>query len=190
MVHGGVGSRGYSMTDDACEIFALARDSFRGGQRSFELEAFPFRMTAENMARHRDSPNMQFWRMLKQGYDHFEVTQVPPKVDVCGKHYVFDADAGGARFSPAAACPAFTVPEPIRVAVAAKQQADEAAYKVAVAQLEDEDAKKVAEEARRQEADAKKIAEMERRSRSARRKPPRKRRQGAGRDSRRHAGKL
>jgi murein L,D-transpeptidase YafK len=26
---------------------------------------------------------MAFWRMLEQGYDHFEVTRQEPKVDVC-----------------------------------------------------------------------------------------------------------
>ena len=31
--------------------------------------------------------------MLKEGYDHFEVTQQEPKVDVCEKRYVFDAEA-------------------------------------------------------------------------------------------------
>ena len=66
---------------------------------SFQIQAFPFRMTAENIAKHRDDPNMPFWRMLKVGYDHFEVTRRPPKVDVCDKRYVFDADAGERRRS-------------------------------------------------------------------------------------------
>ena len=43
------------------------------------------------MAKHRNNPNMPFWRMLKEGYDHFEVTHQEPKVDVCEKRYVFDA---------------------------------------------------------------------------------------------------
>ena len=165
MVHGACSSRGcYSMTDEiAGEIFALARDAFRGGQRAFEVEAFPFRMTPENMARHRDNPNMPFWRMLKDGYDHFEITQRPPKVDVCEKRYVFNADASGGRFAPASACPAYTVPEPIRVALAAKQEADEAAYKVAVARLEAEDARKVAEAQRLEQREMRKLAAAERR---------------------------
>jgi len=151
MVHGACSSRGcYSMTDEiAGEVFALARDAFRGGQRSFGIAAYPFRMTPENMARHRNNPNMPFWRMLKEGYDHFEVTQLPPKVDVCDKRYVFNADAGEARFNPSAACPTYTVPEDIRVAVAAKQQADEAAYRVALAKVEQEEQRKAAEAERR-----------------------------------------
>ena len=31
--------------------------------------------------------------MLKKGNDHFEVTHLEPKVDVCEKRYVFDAQA-------------------------------------------------------------------------------------------------
>jgi murein L,D-transpeptidase YafK len=160
MVHGACSSRGcYSMTDDiAGEIFALARDAFRGGQRSFSLAAYPFRMTPENLARHRNDSNMPYWKMLKDGYDHFDVTQLPPKVDVCNKRYVFDADAGASRFNASAACPAFTVPENIRVAVAAKQQADEAAYKVALVKVEEDETRKTAEVERRKVADERTIA--------------------------------
>jgi hypothetical protein len=160
MVHGACSSRGcYSMTDDiAGEIFALARDAFRGGQRSFSLAAYPFRMTPENMARHRNDPSMPFWRMLKDGYDHFEVAQAPPKVDVCGKRYVFNADAGASRFNASAACPAFTVPEDIRVAVAAKQAADEAAYKIALVKVEEDETRKTAEAERRKAAEERTVA--------------------------------
>lgn len=138
MVHGACSSAGcYSMTDESAgEIFAMARDAFGGGQRAFQIQAMPFRMTAENMARHRDDPNMSFWRMLKVGYDHFEVTKVPPKVDVCNRGYVFDADAGTAVFSPSEACPAYEVPAPIEQAVAAKESRDAQLYQVAVARLE------------------------------------------------------
>ena len=50
-------------------------------------------MTAENFAKHRNNPNIAFWRMLKKGNDHFEVTRQEPKVEVCEKRYVFDAEA-------------------------------------------------------------------------------------------------
>src|SRR5260370_14547994 len=105
------------MTDEQIEeIYSLARESFFGGQKSFQIQAYPFRMTPLNMARHRNSPHMAFWKMLKQGYDHFEVTRHEPKVDVCEKRYVFDADAS-AKFSPADQCPAYKVPEEIAAAV-------------------------------------------------------------------------
>ena len=130
MVHGDCSSRGcYAMTDEQIsEIFALGRDSFLGGQKSFQVQAYPFRMTPLNMARHRNSPHMAFWRMIKQGYDHFEVTRLEPKVDVCEKRYVFDAaSAGGAppAFNPKGRCPAYQVPEEIATAVKDKRAEDE-----------------------------------------------------------------
>lgn len=93
MVHGDCSSRGcYAMTDEAiAEVYALARDALRGGQDSFQVQAYPFRMTPRNLARHRNNPNMAFWRNLKEGYDHFEVTRQEPQVDVCERRYVFNA---------------------------------------------------------------------------------------------------
>jgi murein L,D-transpeptidase YafK len=110
MVHGACSSSGcYSMNDaQVSQIYAFARDAFRGGQQAFQIEAFPFRMTAQNMARYRDDPNYDFWKMLKQGYDQFEVAHTPPKVDVCDGRYVFNEVPGeGHSFpaSPNAACP-------------------------------------------------------------------------------------
>jgi murein L,D-transpeptidase YafK len=126
MIHGGCSSAGcYAMTDEQiAEIYALVRDSFFGGQASVQLQAYPFRMTALNMARHRNSPHIAFWRMLKQGHDHFEVTHLEPRVDVCEKRYTFDAESI-ATFSPAAPCPAYRVPEEIAAAVREKQRRDE-----------------------------------------------------------------
>ncbi len=137
MVHGACSSAGcYSMTDEAAgELFALARDAFAGGQRNFQIQAFPFRMTAENMARHHDNANMPFWRMLKVGYDSFEITRTVPKVDVCEKQYVFNADANGGRFDPAGRCPAYAVPEPLATALAKKQAEDDQKVTVLVASL-------------------------------------------------------
>lgn len=141
MVHGACSSAGcYSMTDESAgELFALARDSFRGGQTNFQIQAFPFRMTPENLARHRDDPNMEFWRMLKVGYDHFEITRKPPKVDVCNRGYVFDADAGGASFSNTGACPPYTVAPSLVAALEKKKAADDATFATAVAALEEKD---------------------------------------------------
>jgi murein L,D-transpeptidase YafK len=127
MIHGDCSSRGcYAMTDEQiAEIYALAREAFFGGQKSFQIQAYPFRMTPLNMARHRNSPHMAFWKMLKEGYDHFEVTRLEPKVDVCEKHYVFDAESSS-RFSPTDRCPAYRVPADIAAAVHDKQQRDAA----------------------------------------------------------------
>jgi murein L,D-transpeptidase YafK len=91
MVHGSCSSRGcFAMTDEAiAEVYAIARDSFIGGQRTFQFQSYPFRMTAENMAKHRLDQHAEFWQNLKEGYDYFEVVGVEPKVAVCGKRYVF-----------------------------------------------------------------------------------------------------
>jgi murein L,D-transpeptidase YafK len=134
MVHGDCSSRGcYSMTDEQiAEIFALGRDAFFGGQRSFQVQAYPFRMTALNMAKHRNSPHMSFWKNLKEGYDNFEMSRQEPKVDVCEKRYVFNAQAPAGSTTPlsfqaAGKCPAFEVPQEISSAVRQKTQRDETA---------------------------------------------------------------
>jgi murein L,D-transpeptidase YafK len=134
MVHGDCSSAGcYAMTDEQIqEIYALGRDSFLGGQKSFQVQAYPFRMTALNMAKHRNNPNMPFWRMIKEGNDHFEVTRAEPHVDVCEKHYVFDARAPGngppLAFHPREKCPAYEIPASIASAVKAKEANDERAF--------------------------------------------------------------
>jgi len=132
MVHGDCSSRGcYAMTDEQIgEIYALAREAFFGGQRAFQVQAYPFRMTPVNLARHRTNPHMRFWKMLKQGYDHFEVTHLEPKVNVCEKRYVFDAEAPAGSstslsFNPAGACPTYEIPADILAAVREKQARDE-----------------------------------------------------------------
>jgi murein L,D-transpeptidase YafK len=153
MVHGDCSSRGcYAMTDDQIgEIYALARESFFGGERAFQVQAYPFRMTPTNFARHRNNPNMPFWRMLKEGSDHFEISRQEPKVDVCEKHYVFNAQSpekatpadgiqvgtpwGGMRplqqsqaslnFNPVGKCPVYEQPADVVAEVKAKQQQDD-----------------------------------------------------------------
>jgi murein L,D-transpeptidase YafK len=135
MVHGDCSSRGcYSMTDEQIgEIFALGREAFFGGQKEFQVQAYPFRMTPLNMARHRNSPHLAFWKNIKQGYDYFESTGLQPKVDVCEKRYVFNAEqpANATRplnFSPAGKCPAFEVQPDIAMAFAAKDERDKFEY--------------------------------------------------------------
>lgn len=91
MVHGTCSSRGcYAMTDEAiAEVYAVAREAFAGGQRGFQFQAYPFRMTAENLAKHRADQHMPFWKNLKEGSDHFEALKEEPKVAVCGGRYSF-----------------------------------------------------------------------------------------------------
>lgn len=133
MVHGDCSSRGcYAMTDEQIsEIYALGRESFFGGQSAFQVQAYPFRMNAQNMAKYRNNPNMPFWKMIKEGNDHFEITKQEPKVDFCEKKYVFDAQkpASSTRpltFNASAQCPAYEVPQDIADAVREKERQDDA----------------------------------------------------------------
>lgn len=100
MVHGACSSAGcYSMTDDQIgEIYALVREAQNGGQRAVQMQAFPFRMTAENLAKHRLDPNIAFWKNLKEGSDFFEVAKDEPSVSVVGGRYAFNRD--GVQLDP------------------------------------------------------------------------------------------
>lgn len=126
MVHGICSSAGcFSMTDKQIEeIYAVARESFAGGQREIQMQSFPFRMTAENMAKLRLDPNMPFWREIKRGADYFDVTKDQTPVGVCNKHYVFGTPKTG-RFDALSPCPAINVDKDVETALAAKQAGDE-----------------------------------------------------------------
>jgi murein L,D-transpeptidase YafK len=111
MIHGDCKSVGcYAMTDDGIkELYAMVRESFRGGNRSVQLQLLPFRMTEPNLARHASSPHAPFWRNLKEGTDEFDATRQLPVVDVCEKRYVFNRLApGAAALDPNGACPVGT----------------------------------------------------------------------------------
>src|SRR5713101_2978591 len=131
MIHGDCASSGcYAMTDEQIgEIYSLARGSLLGGQPLFQVQAYPFRLTPANLARHRTNPNMAFWKMIKVGNDHFEATHLEPKVDVCDRRYVFDAaqPPGSTKsviFNPTGRCPAFVVNPEIAGPALEKSHAD------------------------------------------------------------------
>ena len=76
---------------------------------------------------------MDFWKMLKIGNDHFEVTHLEPKVDVCNRRYVFDAhnpsnSSKPLAFDPTGECPVFVVNPKIARPALEKQHADEVEY--------------------------------------------------------------
>jgi len=126
MIHGDCSSAGcYAMTDEQiAEIYALAREAFFGGQASFQLQAYPFRMTPLNMARHRNSPHLAFWKMIKEGYDHFEVTHLEPRVGVCEKRYIFETKSTDS-FGPGDHCPALQSSEGHLRSIREKQRRDD-----------------------------------------------------------------
>jgi murein L,D-transpeptidase YafK len=128
MVHGICSSAGcFSMTDEQiAEIYAITREAFGGGQRAVQLQSMPFRMTAENLAKHRFDPNMRFWKEIKEGADQFDVTKQETKVAICGKRYVFGATPvnASARLDAESECPQMQVEPELKSLVAAKQHKD------------------------------------------------------------------
>lgn len=117
MIHGKCKSAGcYAMTDALIEeIYALARESFIGGQEMIHVDAFPFRMTQANLDRHKSNPHYSFWLTMKDGYDFFEQARQPASVVVCERRYVVNASTGNrAKPRPEGACPALerVAPEP------------------------------------------------------------------------------
>jgi len=91
MVHGDCVSIGcYAMTNEGIEeIYLLADKALRSGQSSFKVHIFPFRMSDQNMEKYSKSEWFEFWKNLKEGYDCFEKSHVPPNVYVKNKLYTF-----------------------------------------------------------------------------------------------------
>lgn len=89
MVHGNCVSTGcYAMGDEAIEeIYSLVAAALDAGQGAVEVHAFPFRMEVEALQTGRDSPWFDFWSALKPGYDAFERTRRPPRIEVIGRRY-------------------------------------------------------------------------------------------------------
>ena len=116
------------MTDaQIAEIYAIAREAFAGGQHAIQMQSYPFRMTAENLAKYRLDKNIGFWNQLKEGSDNFEVTKQDVAVGVCNRHYVFNAaPADGSHFDATAACPPLKRDAGTQAEVTAKQKRDDA----------------------------------------------------------------
>lgn len=92
MIHGSCVSIGcYAMTDAGIEeIYTLAHKAVENGQQFFRVHSFPFRMTAENMAKNANHKWISFWENLKTGYDWFEEKKTPPNVNVKSGEYTFN----------------------------------------------------------------------------------------------------
>ncbi len=111
MVHGRCQSVGcFAMTDAPMEeVYAFVRDALAGGQTSIPVHSFPFRMTAENIARHASHRHAAGWAPLEQAYRDFAATARPPATAMCDRHYLVNpvwAAAAPASLDAAAACPA------------------------------------------------------------------------------------
>lgn len=91
MVHGSCFSTGcYAVGNKGVEeIYLLAEAALQNGQSGFNVHIFPFRMTDDNLEKHKNSEWKSFWYNLKTGYDFFEKDKIPPDVKVKNKQYIF-----------------------------------------------------------------------------------------------------
>ena len=115
MIHGTCSSRGcFAMTDKQVgELYAIARDALKGGQAAFQLQAYPFHMSARNMALYRNDANIAFWRNLKEGSDRFEATGEALVTSVVDGRYAFASSTDPTK---EAAAKAFHVAEQAKTA--------------------------------------------------------------------------
>lgn len=90
MIHGECKSIGcYAMTNTYMdEIYRYVEAAFAYGQTRVDISIYPFRMTDQNLQRHRSSSYISFWRQLKPGYDYFAKKRQPPMVAVSNGQYV------------------------------------------------------------------------------------------------------
>ena len=88
MIHGGCESEGcYAITDKKIEeVYLLVEASIANGA-NVPVHIFPFRMTPQAMHIHQTNQWYPFWHNLKQGYDLFEMTKIPPDYDVDATYY-------------------------------------------------------------------------------------------------------
>ncbi|MCC7251316.1 murein L,D-transpeptidase family protein [Hyphomicrobium sp.] len=89
LVHGGCDSSGcFAMTNAVnAELYDLVSAALRTGTHHVPVHVFPFRMTEANIAAHATGPWREFWDDLRQGYESFERTRLPPSISVCGRRY-------------------------------------------------------------------------------------------------------
>ncbi len=89
MVHGGCASVGcFAMTNaQMAEIWQLVTAALEAGQKRFQVQVLPFRMSDTTLDAYADHRDVGFWRALKAGSDVFDATLLPPIVRVCRTAY-------------------------------------------------------------------------------------------------------
>lgn len=91
MIHGDCVSIGcYAMTDPGIDdIYNAVESAMKQGQKAVAIHLYPFRLTAENLARHGASKWRPFWENLAEGDKLFAESKQPPITAVCNGRYVF-----------------------------------------------------------------------------------------------------
>ena len=94
MIHGSCVSEGcFAMTDRHIgEIYLLVEESLKYNDEPVPVHLFPFRMTEKKMVLREYSEWFPFWVNLKEGYDLFEQSRIPPKIEVRNYRYAFGSD--------------------------------------------------------------------------------------------------
>jgi len=115
MVHGGCSSVGcYAMTDDVIdEIWRIVTAALKNGQKRFQVQIFPFRMTQEALEARSKQQWAPFWQDLKIAHDLFEQTRIPPRVAVCRKRYMFQPGKPGTDGSAAISNACVSAPDSV-----------------------------------------------------------------------------
>lgn len=96
MVHGNCSSIGcYAMTNPGIdEIYNIVEAALEAGQKQVAVHAFPFRLTDQNLAQHKDHKAYSYWAdQLKPGYDAFEQSRKVPIILACNDRYGFADDS-------------------------------------------------------------------------------------------------
>jgi murein L,D-transpeptidase YafK len=96
MIHGDCVTIGcVPITDEKIrELYVLAVEARNGGQQNIQIHAYPAKLTTTKLTAlkklYTDKSTQALWDNLKQGYDKFEATNLPPDfmIDKQGK-YVF-----------------------------------------------------------------------------------------------------
>ena len=90
MIHGGCRSVGcYAIEDGPIqELYAAVRDALSAGQRTIQLQIYPFRMGYWNWKLHEQDQHAEFWQQLKAGYDRFEQTNQPLDIRIERNRYI------------------------------------------------------------------------------------------------------
>lgn len=92
MVHGKCVSIGcYAMGDNYIEeIYALMVIAFKQGQKSIQVNIFPFALEDEYLEPAKDMQWYQFWKDLQPGYVYFNKHKVPPRISVKNRRYLVE----------------------------------------------------------------------------------------------------
>ncbi|VAW38501.1 probable exported protein STY0357 [hydrothermal vent metagenome] len=99
MVHGDCSSRGcFAMNNYRIEeIYTLAYAALSHGQSEFDVHIFPFPLTAANMHKFHDSPWLDFWNNLREGYNAFAQTHLVPVITCSNGRYIVTENIKPAR---------------------------------------------------------------------------------------------